>query len=315
MNYNYEQLTTIALFFDRSKLDPQMVCKAHAQGVRLVWGVTFPVDQLGNSTVVNNWIQQQVALVQNTFTDGVNFDVEDQLDENTPGPKQYSALVQATTTALHTAVPGSQVTVDIAWAPGCIDLRCYDYKGLADGSDFLIVMDYDEQSQIFGPCIAGATSPIANLQTGMKGFMALGISAQKLVMGLPWYGHTYECINPVNETVCPLAPHPWRGVQCTDAAAPERGYTDLQVNLLPISTNGRQWDEVAQSPWFNYNEPKTGKRWQMWYDDATSLSVKVTWAKKVGKLRGVSMWNADLVDSKYPKHVADMWAVMNSFFM
>ena len=48
--------------------------------------------------------------------------------------------------------------MDVAWSPNCIDQRCYDYYGLAEASDFLFVMAYDEQSQIFGTCKAGPNS-------------------------------------------------------------------------------------------------------------------------------------------------------------
>lgn len=56
------------------------------------------------------------------------------------------------------ALASFQVTVDVAWSPDCIDLRCYDNVGLAEASDFLFVMAYDEQSQIFGDCTARANS-------------------------------------------------------------------------------------------------------------------------------------------------------------
>lgn len=42
----------------------------------------------------------------------------------------------------------AQVSVDVAWSPVGIDYRFYDYKGLADASDFLFVMAYDMQSQV-----------------------------------------------------------------------------------------------------------------------------------------------------------------------
>lgn len=309
--YNYEQLSTIALFIDPAKFDPQLVCVAHSKGVRVVWGTSFPVGQLGNNTYQAQWIQNKIIQVQHTFTDGINFDVEDPLADN--AALQYSDLVKTTTTTFHSAIPGSQVTVDIAWAPGCIDLRCYDYVGLADGSDFMIVMAYDEQSQIIDrPCKAGPTSPFYNLQVGVGGFLKLGISPSKLVLGLPWYGHTFECVNPTNDTVCPLAPHPWRGVQCTDAGAPEVGYSDLIKNLLPSSYTGRQWDVESKSPWFNYMSG--GSRWQMWYDDPVSLYLKVMWAQQT-QLRGVSMWNADALDYSNAQHVNDMWGVLNAFFL
>ena len=60
-----------------------------------------------------------------------------------------------------------QVTFDVAWSADCIDGRCYDYKGIAKSCDFLFVMSYDEQSQIFGSCIAMANSPYNKTAQGM----------------------------------------------------------------------------------------------------------------------------------------------------
>ncbi len=51
-----------------------------------------------------------------------------------------------------------KVTIDVAWAPNCVDNRCYDYAALAKVTDFLIVMSYDERSRIYGPCVAGPNS-------------------------------------------------------------------------------------------------------------------------------------------------------------
>lgn len=60
-----------------------------------------------------------------------------------------------------------QVSVDVAWSPFNIDLRYYDYGGLAEAADFLFVMAYDEQSQILGDCIAGANSGFPRAMQGM----------------------------------------------------------------------------------------------------------------------------------------------------
>ena len=65
------------------------------------------------------------------------------------------------------SAPHVQVTVDVAWSPDCIDSRCYDSKGLALATDFLFVMAYDEQSQIFGKqCVARANSDFTQTHQG-----------------------------------------------------------------------------------------------------------------------------------------------------
>lgn len=59
-----------------------------------------------------------------------------------------------------------QVTFDVAWSPACIDRRCYNYTGIADACDFLFVMSYDEQSQIWTDCIAKANAPYLQTLAG-----------------------------------------------------------------------------------------------------------------------------------------------------
>lgn len=60
-----------------------------------------------------------------------------------------------------------QVSFDVAWSPDCIDGRCYDAEALSKVVDFLVVMAYDEQSQIkTGNCVAKANSPLKQTKAG-----------------------------------------------------------------------------------------------------------------------------------------------------
>ena len=58
------------------------------------------------------------------------------------------------------------VTVDVAWNCHGVDDRFYDYKSIADASDFLFVMAYDERSQIYSDCVAWANSAYNNTSFG-----------------------------------------------------------------------------------------------------------------------------------------------------
>jgi di-N-acetylchitobiase len=73
-------------------------------------------------------------------TDGFNLDFEEAVDANSPESLGLTLLMQAFVDAFHTKIPGSQVTIDVAWSPNCIDGRCYDYAALAKASDFMFVM-------------------------------------------------------------------------------------------------------------------------------------------------------------------------------
>lgn len=88
----------------------------------------------------------------------------------------------------------TQISFDVPWAPRGVDGRYYPWKALADASDLLFVMSYDMRSQIYDACIAGANSPRALVQQGIDEYvLAFGVSPDKLVLGVPWYGYKYEC--------------------------------------------------------------------------------------------------------------------------
>jgi len=146
---------------------------------------------------------------------------------------------------------------------------------------------------------------------GIMTFETQGVSSDKLVLGLPWYGHAFICLNQVNTTVCPLPSIPWRGASCTDECADEINYSDIINYYLPISTSGVQWDYPSQSPWLNYIDPQKTAR-QIWFDNATSIALKVYWAKD-NDLKGVGMYTADMVDP-HEREFREFWDAMNAFF-
>ncbi|KAM9966911.1 hypothetical protein ACTFIR_007146 [Dictyostelium discoideum] len=318
-NYYWNQLTTLAIFYET--IEDELLCIAHENDVRLVWGTTFPIGNLGNSSYIEEWIQGQIEKVQSTFTDGLNFDVESPITDPTIA-QQYTELVSATNKAFKAINPFYQISIDVAWSPSCIDKRCYDYAGLASNSDFLVAMDYDERSQVFGEkvCTAGANSSPSNALAGINNFTDLGISTDQLVMGLPWYGYIYKnCLNGdeagLETVVCEIESVPFRGANCSDAAGSEYDYSYL-VQLLQdqtINSSAVQWNTEWQSPYFNYIDPITGNVDQVWFDNPQSLSIKVQLAQKLN-LRGVAVWNIDFLDFSDQYNSRPMWDALASFF-
>jgi hypothetical protein len=80
-------------------------------------------------------------------------DFEDEIEVDSPERDGLTALVQESSQTFHAFSATSQVTMDVAWSPDCIDGRCYDYGAIIDAVNFAFVMAYDEQSQIFPPRI------------------------------------------------------------------------------------------------------------------------------------------------------------------
>ena len=55
------------------------------------------------------WITEKVELAKNQFMDGINIDIEQQVEEGSPEYHALTALVKETTEAFHQEIPGSQV--------------------------------------------------------------------------------------------------------------------------------------------------------------------------------------------------------------
>ncbi|KAL6048735.1 Chitobiase [Balamuthia mandrillaris] len=312
--YDWSQITTIAMF--SGAWHPELLCHAHSVGARVVLSTSFPVANLSNAQQRHEWIEKQIERVASKNADGINFDMEAQIPASAVEERKMQVvLVQETVAAFHSRIPGSQVSFDVAWSPDCVDNRCYDYLGLSQALDFLVVMAYDLQSQIFEPqpCIAGPNSGYYSVEHGIDRFVQLGVDKSKLVLALPWYGRDYRCVHPTNMTVCPNEPVPFRGAYCSDANAKGRFFDWIEkLYASGGSLNGRQWDERSLSPYTNYFNATQGQMHQIWYDDPASLTLKVKLAK-AKFLRGVGIWNADLIDYTNRTQIEVMWNTAKAF--
>ncbi|XP_063795028.1 di-N-acetylchitobiase-like [Pseudophryne corroboree] len=306
--YDWSVVTTVALF---APYDPELMCFAHAKGARVVLKGDVPLPDIVDAQNRSAWVTQQVNLAKSQYLDGINLDIEQAVLLYSPEYYALTALVQETTEAFHREIPGSQVTFDVAWSPNCVDIRCYNYTGIADLCDFLFVMSYDEQSQIWSDCIAGANAPYNKTVTGYEEFINSGIPPKKLVMGVPWYGYDYTCLQLSEDNRCTLEKKPFRGAECSDAVGRQVPYRTI-MKQLNSSLSGRLWDDEQSAPYYHYKDSQ-GQIHQVWYDDPQSISLKAAYIKKLG-LRGTGMWNGDLLDySSDPvaqQQTKDMWKAL-----
>ncbi|KAL7396253.1 hypothetical protein ABVT39_003025 [Epinephelus coioides] len=289
-SYNWSMVTTVATF---GKYDAELMCYAHSKGARVVLKGDIPLSYVMDQQNRTAWIAEAVSLAKIQYVDGINLDIEQAVDEGSPEYYALTALVKETTEAFHREIPGSQVSFDVAWSPNCIDKRCYDYVAIAESCDLVFVMSYDEQSQIMGDCIAMANAPLSQTLNGYDQFLSLKIDPKKLVMGVPWYGYDYPCLNFSQEGVCSLKKVPFRGAPCSDAAGKQKTYKWIMTQVNS-SLSGRLWDDKQKAPYFNYKDLQ-GQMHQVWYDDPQSICPKAESVKSKG-LRGIGMWNGNILD-------------------
>ncbi|KAI1891985.1 hypothetical protein AGOR_G00149340 [Albula goreensis] len=304
-SYDWTQVTTVAAF---GKYDAELMCYAHSKGARLVLKGDVPLSDIVDPANRTVWIAEKVDLAKKQFMDGINIDIEQAVAEASPEYYALTALVKESTETFHREIPGSQVSFDVAWSPKCIDKRCYNYAAIAEACDLLFVMSYDEQSQIWGDCIAMANAPTNQTFIAYDDYITMKINPRKLVMGVPWYGYDYPCLNFSQEGVCTMTKVPFRGAPCSDAAGRQIPYS-IMMKQVNNSMSGRLWDAVQQAPYYSYKD-KDGMVHQVWYDDPQSISYKASFVSTRG-LRGIGMWNGNLLDySDDPvarQQTEDMW--------
>ena len=313
--YNWTQLTTIALFTDMNKTDlMEFICYAHQHKVRVVTNIRSDVLSVHNDSGRQEFVKKLLDKVRDNYFDGINIDVESPLSSKSSEIESMTDTVKEIYHQFKKSNNNYQITFDVAWSPNCIDDRCYDYKSLSEWTDFLIVMAYDERSQIFtGPCIGGPNSDIIMTQTGITAYEHLEILPKNLVLGLPWYGYDYTCI-ALNNNVCAIKKVPFRGAPCSDAAGKQIGYADIMVRYLPKSANGRQYNSTVESPFFTY-QADDGKYHQIWYDDPRSLSIKYKYAKDM-ELHGLAFWEIDTLYGgaiMSDDRITEMWTAIDTF--
>eukprot|EP01061_Rhynchopus_euleeides_P038226 TRINITY_DN6566_c0_g1_i1.p1 TRINITY_DN6566_c0_g1~~TRINITY_DN6566_c0_g1_i1.p1 ORF type:complete len:430 (+),score=150.24 TRINITY_DN6566_c0_g1_i1:103-1290(+) len=311
---DFTQVTTVAW-----QTEADFMCLAHKHGVRVIAGApNLNLTLIGtNQTAREAYVSGVVEMVKALHIDGITFDYESPIEPGAPESAYYVQVVNETTQALHAAVPGSQVSVCVAWSPHNIDGRYYDNKGFADASDLLYVMMYDTRSQVFEQCIAAPNAALPLVERGVQEYIALGVDPQKIILGLPWYGYDYPCLEGTAEDAefCRIGFEPFRGVNCSDAVGRELSFSSFMARLTSNNTTtGRRWAADVTTPWYNYRADD-GTVHQIWFDDAESLSAKYAVAKKYG-LRGTGPFtysDLDYSTDATKQQAASMWDALKVF--
>ncbi|GAM25316.1 hypothetical protein SAMD00019534_084910, partial [Acytostelium subglobosum LB1] len=292
-NYNMSSLTTIMKFGPDPS--PLLICQAHAEGVRVTRAVDYDFTQIANQTYKEEWITDTVVRVLDGFYDGINLDFEYEIPTSEPfDAALLTALVTDVTLALKSVNPGYQISMDIPAAP-CYYDRCYDYVGLGEAVDLLVVMDYDMN----GGSLAGANSALPAIITGTTRYINLGVPSARIVMAFPWYGYNYQCTGNMTLDTRDCQP----GSDVYDV------HYDAIMALLNSTTNsGVQWDTPTESPYFNYEDGEQVR--QVWFDNPKSIYAKAQEAKTL-EVGGVGIWYLDCLNITTQ---APMWQAIESFF-
>ncbi len=125
----------------------------------------------------------------------------------------------------------------------------------------------------------------------VKAFMAAGVPADKIVVGMGFYGKGWEMQSNDNNGLYKKTIKPMRN----------GGYTFLKDSLINKNGFVRYWDEKARAPYIFNKEKKVF----ISYDDEQSVKEKCKYVKD-HKLAGVMFWEYNSDKKEYLlKTIAD----------
>jgi len=161
----------------------------------------------------------------------------------------------------------------------------------ADNMELNLIQQYVDYIQLMTYDIHGSWDPLTGLnaplyqdpdsgyyfewsvQDAVQTYINNGVPANKIVMGVPFYGRVYNQVNNVNSGL----------YQSFTGGGSAKSYAELEANY--INKNGfiRYWEPNSKVPWlFNGSQFIS-------YDDVESMGYKTSFIKLMG-LGGAMMW-------------------------
>ncbi|MBI4301275.1 MAG: hypothetical protein HY664_01555 [Chloroflexi bacterium] len=206
-------------------------------------------------------IGRLVELAMSRGYDGLHIDFENLDSGDRPHLSAFMAELAAALRSrgklVSQAVAAKEEEKTTGWA------GVYDYSALAPSNDLIVLMAYGYRTA--SSSVPGSTAPILWVEKSVA-YAASQIPADKLILGVPWWGYDW------NLTIGPPA-------------------TSLRyaqsIALAQQHGAAIAYDEASQGATFSYNSG--GQNHQVWFENRRSLDAKLDLVFKYG-LAGAAGW-------------------------
>ena len=314
--------------------DSEFLCYAHSRNVRVL-AVALHAPHgfdyyrlLSNATAISRAASGLAAAMVAGGFDGLEFDLESLFDGSNStfdyGPAHVS-LVAQTREAVRRAYQHATVSLTVGSVANSRGnrayLAAYPLVQLSEAADSLFVMAYD-MWHAHGIC-AGPNAPLQTIKADLTEYIHSGVAADKLVLGIPAYGHSYFCNGtlPCTFHACANSTCICGSLQHEAPHGPGPGFWAIDGQLRNRSNRffgdggrcTRGYSEDAQSPFINCPARPGVPRTQTWYDDVESTRLKVALAKTLGLGGGGVFTAEDLAGTGASGTGSEMWAALAAF--
>jgi chitinase len=204
----------------------------------------------------------------------------------------FRALLQEFREQMDALRPGLRLSIAVDQSPDT--LPGTNFAAIAPLVDQVGIMNYDyagpwsATTGFLAPLFSGPTRshPAASIERSLASYKAAGVPAEKLLMGIPFYGYSWTAVGNVNDGL-------FQEGRSVHADQPYHYIRDLAA---PFSAHR---DARSQAPWLFDGQT-------FWtYEDPVSIRYKVSYARHQ-HLGGVMIWelsgdtaNAELLGIVY----------------
>lgn len=248
-----------------------------------------------------------VRFIRQYHFDGVDIDWEypggGGLETNVSRPedkRNFTLLLTELRRQLNAAgqADGKRYYLTIAAPAGPDKIANIEPAAIAGVLDWINVMTYDlhgawESRTDHHSALYGASGDPLTTAAAMNAYVSAGVSRDKLVVGLPFYGRSWRGVGSTNNGLRQMGAGAARGTW-DDGGVIE--FWDIQRRLAAEPTAYRRyWDATARVPWV-YAPSKEGGLF-ITYDDRESIGHKLDYIQTQG-FRGAMFWDlsGDLTD-------------------
>lgn len=261
------------------KINSSFIKEMHEQSVAVVPFLSDHWDEDKAKAALENkeeLTSQIASTIEQYDLDGINVDIEHVTAEEREDYSQFVKLLKEKLPdekTVSVAVAANPEGWNTGWQ------GAYDYSTLAQYSDYLMLMAYDEHS--VNNETSGPVASLSFVEKTIKYALSQKVSSKKIVLGVPFYGRLWNDGGTILGIDVPIK----------------------NVDILIERYNGEiVYDEKYQSAKATFtvesnDEPSTvnGTKltpgtYTLWYENEESIKAKLQLVQKYN-LKGVGIWN------------------------